>query len=89
MAEQSKEVSNRLRKASAGERVYFGLGWKSAMKFAEALKSSHNTDSPKLPTFIEICELVERSHVGTLSERELMIVNRVRDIVGSQLRAGA
>jgi hypothetical protein len=45
-------------------------------------QQSTNTGSPKLPSFIELCESVEASHIGTLSDRERLVVNRVRDIIG-------
>jgi hypothetical protein len=43
-----------------------------------------NTCVMPFPTFIELCESVEKSHIGTLSDRERLVVNRVRDIIGRQ-----
>ena len=61
--------------------------WNDAAKLSEDSKTSANTASPKYPTLIELCESVERSYIGVLSDRERLVVNRVRDIIGRQLRA--
>jgi len=61
----------------------------TAHKSEESTGTSTNTGSPKFPTLIELCESVERSYIGVLSDRERLVVNRVRDIIGRQLRASA
>jgi hypothetical protein len=53
-------------------------------KAAELAATTANTCVMPLPTFIELCESVEKSHIGTLSDRERLVVNRVRDIIGRQ-----
>jgi hypothetical protein len=66
------------------ERALINTAPESAESANSGEAPTDNTASPKLPSFIELCESVEKSHIGTLSDRERLVVNRVRDIIGRQ-----